>query len=104
MSVKGAFARPARAWFMDPAGGRVHPAQPASRPEVFTPGVIYITQVFFRETSRLRADTVIALELQTSAFFCSERSGGQRDFLKTESPGPKWFVSWGFHTGGPRDI
>lgn len=56
---------------MDLAGGRVHPAQPASRPEVFTPGVIYITQVFIRETSRLRADTVIALELQTSAFFCS---------------------------------
>ena len=69
--MKGAFAGPASAWFMDPAGGRVHPAQPASRPEVFTPGVIYITQVFFRETSQLRADTVIALELQTSAFFCS---------------------------------
>ena len=69
--MKGAFAGPASAWFMHPAAGRVHPAQPASRPEVFTPGVIYITQVFFRETSQLRADTVIALELQTSAFFCS---------------------------------
>lgn len=57
--------------FMDLAGEDATPPrlQPVARPEVFTAGVIYIVQVCIWATSRLQADTVITLDLQTSSFF-----------------------------------
>lgn len=45
-------------------GGRPASPQPAGT-EVFTAVLIYTAQVFIWETSRLRADTAIARDLQT---------------------------------------
>lgn len=56
---------------MDLAGEDATPPrlQPVAGPEVFTAGVTYIVQVCIWATSRLQADTVITLDLQTSSFF-----------------------------------
>ena len=45
---------------------------------MFTSGVIYAAQVFVWETSQLRADTVITLDLQTLAVFLFLTVWGQR--------------------------
>lgn len=46
--------------------GGCRPASPRpAGPEVFTAVLIYTAQVFVWETSRLRADTAIARDLQT---------------------------------------